>query len=232
MPSFAAALMVFVLLHVGVSATGLRALIVGKTGERAYLALFSLASAAALVWMIFAFAALREDAANPYNQALYVAPAWGRYAAQALTLLAFLLVVPGLLTPGPTTVGMEGALARGAEAKGVHRITRHPFLWGVALWALGHLFANGERYALMLFGAFGVLALFGTRSIDRKRAARDPEGWAAYTVQTSNIPFAAIVQGRNRFSLGEIWWKWAAALVVYAAFAYAHQWIVGAPAIP
>ena len=48
------------------------------------------------------------------------------------------------------------------------RITRHPFLWGMALWGAKHLLVNGERFAVMLFGALALMAIFGARSIDRK----------------------------------------------------------------
>ena len=49
------------------------------------------------------------------------------------------------------------------------RITRHPFLWGVAVWACGHLLVNGRRPSFILFGSLLVLAIFGTYSIDAKR---------------------------------------------------------------
>jgi uncharacterized membrane protein len=231
MSSFAWALAAFVLLHVGVSATGLRAALVRRLGEGPYRGLFALASAAALVWMIVAFGQMRADPGDPLNALIWAPPPWGRHAAQGLVLLAFLLAVPGLLTPGPTTAGLEGRLGDDA-AKGVLRITRHPFLWGVALWAAGHLLANGERYSVMLFGALGLMALLGTRSIDRKGRARSPEAWSRFAAVTSNIPWAAIVQGRNRLVFQEIWWKLAVALMVYAALAYAHVWLVGAPAAP
>jgi uncharacterized membrane protein len=231
MPGFVWALGGFVLLHVGISATGMRAALVRRLGEGPYRGLFALASAALLVWMIVTFGQVRADPADLLNQALWTPPAWGRHAAQGLTLLAFLLAVPGLLTPGPTTAGMERRTGEEA-AKGVLRITRHPFLWGVALWAAGHLLANGERYSVMLFGALGAMSLLGTRSIDRKGAARAPEAWARFKAVSSNVPFAAIVQGRNRLVLREIWWKWAVALIVYAATAYFHLYLVGVAATP
>jgi uncharacterized membrane protein len=232
MTNFTWALAAFVLLHVGVAATGLRAAIVGRIGERPYRGLFSLASAGALIWLIVAFGEMRRDPYDPLNSLLWAPPDWSRYTGQALVLLGFLLGVTGLFTPGPTLAGFEGALAREAPAKGVLRITRHPFLWGVALWAAGHLFANGERYSAMLFGALGLMALFGTRSIDRKRAATDPEGWSKFAAITSNAPFAAIAQKRNRLVLSEMSWRPFVALAAFAAVAYAHQWLVGVAAVP
>jgi uncharacterized membrane protein len=232
MAGFPLALAAFVLLHIGVSATGLRGLLVRRIGEGPFRGLFALASAGALAWMIWAYAQMRADPFDGLNAALWAPPAWGRYAAQALMIISFLFVVVGLTTPGPTLAGAEKLLAKDEPARGVLRITRHPFLWGVAIWAVAHLLANGERFAVMLFGALGLMVLLGTRSIDRKGAARDPEGWARFAAVTSNIPFAAIVQGRNRLALGEMWWRMALALAAYAGFAYVHQWVIGVPAVP
>ncbi|MBI1251590.1 MAG: NnrU family protein [Alphaproteobacteria bacterium] len=232
MPAFAIALGSFIFLHVGVSATGLRAALTKSMGEGIYRGAFSLASAAVLVWVVVAYGDVREDPLEPLNSLLYLPPAWGRHAAQGLMLLAFLLGVTGLLTPGPTQVGFEGALNREEPAKGVLRITRHPFLWSVAIWATGHLLANGERAAVMLFGGLGLMVLFGTRSIDRKGAARNPEGWAKFAAVTSNIPFAAILQGRNRLAIGEMWWRVLVAAVAYLGVAWAHGAVFGVPAVP
>jgi uncharacterized membrane protein len=231
MPIFVWALAAFILLHVGVSATGIRGQLVGRIGEGPYRGLFALASIAVFVWMIFAFNQMRADPYEPLNSEVYAAPAWGRYVAQTLVLLGFVLGVTGLLTPGPTTAGMEGSLAKENPAHGVLRITRHPFLWGVALWSLGHLFANGERFAIMLFGGLGLMVLFGTRSIDRKSQARNPEGWARFAAVTSNVPFAAIVQGRNKLVLSELAWRPFVALALFGAAAWAHG-ALGRPVFP
>ena len=114
-------------------------------------------------------------------------------------------------------------------AHGILRITRHPFLWGVALWSAGHLLVNGERFAVMLFGALGLMVLFGTRSIDRKGRARDPDGWGRFEQVSSNVPFAAIAQGRNNLRFGEMGWRVLAGLAVVALLAWAHPMLFGTP---
>jgi uncharacterized membrane protein len=230
MNGFAWALAAFVLLHVGVSATGLRTTLVKAIGEWPYRALFSLASLALLVWLINGYGEMRDDPFDPLNHALWLPPDWLRWPAYVLVALGLTLVVTGLFTPGPTLAGYEKrGLAAAEPARGVLRITRHPFLWGVALWAAGHLLVNGERFAVMLFGALGLMVIFGARSIDRKGQARDPEGWARFEDVTSNLPFAAITQGRNTLKLGEIGWRLAVALLAVAALAWAHPMLFGVP---
>lgn len=231
MSSFTLALAAFVGLHIGVSATPLRAAIVARIGERAYRGLFALASIAALIWLIVAVRAVMGDLDDPLQAPVWAPPAWGRHATQGLVLLAFLCAGSGVLTPGPTTVGFEGALAKTDAARGVLRITRHPFLWGVAIWAGAHLLVNGAAYQVMLFGSLGLMALYGTRSIDRKSAARDPEAWARFADATSNVPFVAIAQGRNRLVFSELWLRLLAAVALYALAAAIHTWL-GRPVFP
>lgn len=231
MNAFAWALAGFVLIHVGVLATGLRAALVGRIGERAYRALFALASLALLVWLIQSYGAMRGDPFDPLNEALWAPPEWLRWPAYALIMLGLTLAFAGLFTPGPTLAGYEArGLAAAEPARGVLRITRHPFLWGAALWAVGHLLVNGERFAVMLFGALGLMVVFGARSIDRKGRARDPVAWARFEDVTSNVPFAAIAQGRNTLKLGEIGWRGVVAIAIVVVIALGHERLFGAPA--
>jgi uncharacterized membrane protein len=228
MNAFAWALVGFVSLHVGVSATGLRARLVGGIGEGPYRIAFSLASLALLLWLIHGYGAMRADPFDPLNEALWLPPTWLHWPGIALVAFGLTLATAGVLTPGPTYAGFEKkSLTQAEPARGVLRITRHPFLWGVALWAAGHLMVNGERFAVMLFGVLGVMVLLGARSIDRKGRTRDPEAWARFEGVTSNAPFAAIAQGRNRLELGELGWRALAGVAVAAGVALGHEMAFG-----
>jgi uncharacterized membrane protein len=105
MNEFAWALAGFVLIHVGISATGLRAALVRTIGEWPYRALFSLASLALLVWMIRGFGEMRADPFDPLNQEVWLPPDWLRWPAYALIVLGLTLAFAGLFTPGPTLAG-------------------------------------------------------------------------------------------------------------------------------
>jgi uncharacterized membrane protein len=225
---FSLALISFVLIHVGISATGLRAKLVGQIGEWPYRGLFSLASAVLLTAMILGFGQMRADPFDPLNQALWAPPDWLRWPAYVLVLFGLSLAGAGLFTPGPTLAGYEKkGLAMAEPARGVLRITRHPFLWGVALWGVGHLLVNGERFAVMLFGALALMSVFGARSIDRKGAARDRVAWAKFAEVTSSVPFMAITQGRNRLDLAEIGWRGLAGIAIAVAIALFHRQAFG-----
>jgi uncharacterized membrane protein len=229
MIGLAAAAAVFLLIHFVISGTRLRDAIVGVIGQGPYMGLFSLASVAALTWTGFAYGAARHGP-DPVFWAATPATKWIQLG---VTLLAFLLAVPGLLTPNPTSVRQEGALDRPDVAKGMVRITRHPFLTGVALWAAGHLLVNGDLASLILFGALLVLSVFGTTSIDAKRRRALGEKWDAFARQTSATPFLAIAQGRQTLNLGEIgWWRIALALAIWAVLVWAHPMLFGVSPLP
>jgi uncharacterized membrane protein len=135
MVSLIAAAVFFDGIHFFVSGTALRGKIVGIIGERRFQGLFSLMSLIGIVWL-----------SRAYGQAQYV-PLWGeipalRPVALGAMLIAFLFVVLAFTTPNPTAVGGEALLAGKEPARGIQRITRHPFLWGVVLWSFTHMLLN------------------------------------------------------------------------------------------
>lgn len=230
MSNLLAAAAFFVLLHLLVSGTRTRDALTGRIGQGPYMGLFSLASVAGLIWLGFAFGQGRDEA---WNLTYWEAGPATRSIQFGLQLLAFVMIVIGLATPNPTAVRQEAVLDRPDAAKGMLRITRHPFLWGVTLWALGHLLVNGDRASIVLFGSMFVLGVFGTVSIDAKRKRALGPTWDAFAAQTSNVPFAAILSGRQRFDVGEIgWWKILLGVAVWAALTWAHPFLFGAPALP
>lgn len=224
MESLIAAVLFFLGLHVLVSGTRLRDGLVARLGERRYLALFSLVSLGGVAWMVHAYGRLRLPALTALDE-------W-RPAAALLMGVATLLVVLGLAARAPTAVGGEALLDRPDPAHGVHRVTRHPFLWGIALWAATHAVFNPQPASLWFFGGFLALALVGPLLIDAKRARRFGERWARYQAVTSNLPFAAIVAGRNRLAWREFRpLPLAIAAAVFAALVLLHPWLFGVPAL-
>jgi uncharacterized membrane protein len=192
--------------------------------------LFSLASIACLVWLGFAFGAARHAAGN---SVIWGAEPITRDIQLVLQLAAFLLAVPGLATPNPTAVRMQGVLEKPDAIRGMLRITRHPFLWGVAIWAAGHILVNGNATALIFFGGLLLLALFGTASIDAKRKRVLGASWDAFAARTSNVPFAAILAGRQKLAVMEIgWWRIALALALYFAMLAVHSRAFGVSPLP
>jgi uncharacterized membrane protein len=218
----------FLLIHFAVSGTRLRDTLVARLGEGPYRGVFALASLIGLGWMIYAYG--HAPTVRLWDQVLGLRP-----IALVLVFFAFLFVVIGLATPSPTQVGMESKLAEGTDiARGMVRITRHPFLWGVALWALVHVVVNGDLASLVLFGSLLLLALGGTVAIDAKRRRRFGNGWAQFARTTSSLPFAAILSGRNCIgsALSEIGIvRPLVAVLAYALIFCFHGRFFGAPLV-
>lgn len=218
----------FLGLHLWVSGTPLRDRLVARLGEGAYLGLFSLASAGVLAWMLLAYGSARSGFEGPVWWAAVPAT---RHLQLVLTFIAFQLVVAGLMTRNPGAVGQTGALRDEDPVRGVLRITRHPFLWGVGIWAAGHLMVNGDLISLILFGTLGLLALGGAASIDAKRRRTHGEAWAAFEARTSFVPFAAMAAGRQSFQPREVALQALVAAAAWAAAILAHPMIAGVSAL-
>jgi uncharacterized membrane protein len=225
-----AAAAVFLGIHLLISGTRLRDAIVRVIGEGPYMGLFSLASLGAIAWLCFAY---NMAQASGENRALYDLGQGVHDAGIAVVFLAFIIGVPGLMMPNPASVMQEGAAAKEGTVRGILRVTRHPFLWGVAIWAAFHLAANGDLASVVLFGTFLVLSILGTASIDAKRRRKMGAQWEAFAAKTSNIPFGAILTGRNSFKLGEyLDWRFFLAVLIFAVVLFGHAKVIGVSPFP
>ena len=217
MTTLVVATLVFLATHF-VTSTPLRPALVNALGEWPYRGLYSLVALVTLGWMIWAYAgAPREQL-------------WSGFKGIAVVLMPFAFV---LLACGywrnPTMVGAEKLLKSEDPARGIIRITRHPIMWGIMLWAAAHILARGDLRALVFFGGFLALALFGTLAMEARKKY-NPD-WPRFAAVTSHVPFVAIAQGRNRIDWREIGWtRPAIGLAAFAIFFLAHPWLFGARA--
>jgi uncharacterized membrane protein len=207
--------------HLGIASTSLRGQLVARVGEGLYRGLYSLLALMAIIWLVSAW------------QAAPVVQLWEggpgvRHLAAALMPLAFLLVVCAVTAPNPTVVGQRPDPDAASPAVGITRVTRHPFMWGVALWALLHLAANGDEASVIFFGSIAALALVGTVLIDARRTRDNAPGWGVFLQATSNLPFAAILERRQKLRPGEIGlWRVALALGLYVILFWLHPHLFG-----
>ena len=224
MLSLVLAALFFAGIHLGIAGTAIRDRAIGLLGKNGYMAAFAVASLIGLGWLVAA-----------YNRAPYLITwgmlEWWKPIVIILMLPATLLVVFGLTTPNPTSVAQEGTL--GQPPRGIVRVTRHPFLTGVGLWALLHLIGNGDVASLVFFATWAIVALAGTVSIDAKRRRLLGAAWEPFAAQTSIVPFAAIAARRNRVTPREIGiWRWGLALLVYALMLGGHAQVIGVSPFP
>ena len=198
------------------TSTPLRPVLVKALGEWPYRGLYSLVALGALVWMSWAYASAPRE------------PLWTglRFLPVIVVPFAFVLLVCGYWR-NPTMVGADKLLKSADPARGVIRITRHPLMWALMLWSAAHIVARGDLKSIVFFGGFFILAALGTILMDARKKS-NPD-WARFAAVTSNVPFVAVAQGRNRIVWREIGWlRPLIGLGLFAAFFAAHGWLFGA----
>lgn len=224
--SLALAVAVFVGGHFILSSLTVRRPLSEALGENLFRGLYSLVALASLVWVIAAYRAA------PYRELWSVGPQL-LHVPLLLMPLSCVLVVAGLSTRSVTMVGGELMAGDPDPVSGITTITRHPFLWGIALWALSHLAANGDMAGLVLFGGMTLLSLGGMAHIDYRRSVTLGSNWGPIAMTTSAIPFLAALQGRRNIDWRGIGWsRLVAGLVLYILLPFLHPWIAGVPIAP
>jgi uncharacterized membrane protein len=128
---------------------------------------------------------------------------------------------------------MQGALDAPDPAKGVLAITRHPVMWGVALWALAHLTSQPNIRGLLFFGSLALVALVGSWLQQWRKAQLLGEKWRRFEDASSFWPFAALLAGRARLRPADIGMRTLIiALILWSAMLHFHSTLIGIPALP
>jgi len=183
----------FALTHIGMSHGKIRRRLIQKLGGQPFRGLYSLVSFLTLGGAIWVFAGHRN-----LGPLLWQTPAWLYPILYLLMLLGLMLFVMSFVTPSPISM-----VAKSMIPKGVLRVTRHPMNMGLAAFGLSHMLANGSLGDLFFFGSIFVVGFFGAYHQDRRKADEQGHSLEAFRKQTSILPFAAILQGRNHLKLEE-----------------------------
>lgn len=212
---------VFLVSHLGLSSAAVRSRLVRRIGEKGFQGLYALIALLALGAMIAAYI-------QASHHVYWWPPGPGvRHLPLLVMPVALLLVVGGVMTPNPSAVGMENQLDQPEPARGVLRITRHPVMWGVVLWAAVHMLANGDLASLLFFGGLLLTALLGSLHLDRRMAADQGERWQRFTAVTSYVPFAAILSGRQTVHWAELRRPAAWGLGILIVLLLLHPYLFG-----
>ena len=222
----ALACLLFIASHLVLSARPIRNPLVAKYGLYPYQGIYSVVVTAAMAWMVLAW----PDA--PFVP-LWDTPLWTRWVPLLGMPVVMVFLVAGYTTPSPTIATMEGVMHGPDAVRGIVKVTRHPANLSMAAWGALHLVANGDLRSLVVMGSVVVLGVLGSIHIDLRRAKDYGEPWRRFEQETSLVPFAAILRGRQRVTLAEIgWWRIAAGLGGYGMWLYLHGWVIGADVWP
>jgi uncharacterized membrane protein len=199
-----------------------RGALVARLGRGPFLGVYSILVAIAFLWMNMAYIRAPVIEIWPHTMT-------AKAIAWFVMIFASVFLVCGAATANPTAVGGE----RITEPRGIFKVTRHPILWAVALWALAHMGTTGDVASQVFFGGLALLSLGGMAHIDAKKRAENPERFARLAAATSAIPFAALAAGRTRVTLAEIGWpRLLAGLALYLILLYGHEWAIGIVVAP
>ena len=141
----------------------LREQMVLRFGLNAWRGVYSLASLAGLVLIIWGYGLARSE-----PQVIWTPPLWTRDLALVLTWIAF-IQFPAASIPFNHFKQFLG----------------HPMYAGLRLWAFAHLLANGRIEDILLFGAFlvwGILGYASCRRRDRRMGITYPSGEVGKTL--------------------------------------------------
>jgi uncharacterized membrane protein len=185
--------------HVVLASGRVRSALVGRLGEWGFMLIFSLVAALSFAALVSYYAAHRFE--GPAGPSLGTVPAlrWtllGVVAAGVVLITAALAVYPR----SPMALFNE----RVRSARGLDRVTRHPFFVGVTLLGAAHALLATRLVGTVAMGGLAVFALVGGWHQDRKLLRLRGEPYGAYVAATSGIPFAAIVAGRQRLVWREL----------------------------
>lgn len=213
---------VFMLVTHFSASTPARPWFVARWGEAAWMGVYSLVSFAAFGWMVAAWRAA------PVTW-LFTPTMGARHAAMGLDWLGVVFVVGSQVSPNAMAIGKQRAMSAAGEV-GLLRVTRHPMLWGTALWSFAHMLANPDVASWWLFGGVAALSLLGMPLQDAKKRRDLPDTFPAYAARTSVVPFVAMARGLQPASPDA---GMAVALVGGTALTgllvAVHPWLAGVP---
>jgi len=143
--------------------------------------------------------------------------------------IATVLALPAMVLFAGSVMGNPALATPGAEAraraapKGVFIITRHPMMWGFALWAVSHIVLHWSWRTTITATSVGILALIGSRLQDHKKRALMGEAWEEWETKTSFWPKLSGFAKAGALA-------WSAGLILFVFLTWLHAPIGGIPA--
>ncbi|AWZ18881.1 NnrU family protein [Roseovarius sp. TM1035] len=190
-----------------------KAWLVERLGPRGFTLGYSLLSLGVLAWVIGA------AGRAPFVPLWDWAP-WQGYVTLGVMLAVCIILALAIGRPNPFSFGGANNARFDPERPGIVRVTRHPMLVALALWALGHLLANGDLAHVILFGSFAGFAILGAVLIDRRKRRIMGAEWL-------RLDHARRRAGMAPQSGGVALVRGILGLFLYAALLAAHPHLVG-----
>lgn len=212
---YALAFAAFFLTHSVPLRPSLRPWLQARLGRAGFTFGYSFLSLAVLTWLIAA------AGRAPFVLVWHWEP-WQNHLVLAAMLPVCLILGLAIARPNPFSFG--GAHNDGFDPArpGIMRLTRHPLLLAMAIWAGAHALANGDLAHVILFSTFAGFALLGMSLVDRRRRRAMGESWNRLDHarhQAPALPPPVSWTGTAlRLGLG---------VALYLALLWLHPWLFG-----
>ena len=166
-----------------------------------------------LVFLVLTQALLFRTMSSVHLERLDMRPVF-QYFLVAAVLFA------GSFIRNPSLPGVPSALAAQTPS-GVFKATRHPMMWGFALWGVGHILVAPRIDNFIFAGSLIFLALVGSKAQEIKKRSLMGGQWAQWLSRTHFVVRPAALL---RAGIG----PWVAGILIWTIATWAHPyWGVG-----
>ena len=217
---FIAAFAIFFISHSIPIRPPVKTWLVSRIGSTAFSILYSAMSLAILWWLIVA------SGRAPFVQLWPWAP-WQSELTIGLMLLDCLILAFTVAKPNPFSFGGAANHKFDPDHAGIVRLTRHPLLVVLALWALAHVIPNGDLAHVVLFGSFATFAAFGGRLVDRRRRREMGADWEQLLARVHRAPLLT-----KPNSYGEVFVRFILGAGLFLSLIWLHPSIIGVTPLP
>ncbi len=160
----------------------------GRLGERGFQITYSIVAIATFIMVVQAGRGMPPE--PPY----WVVDDPLGIVTSLIVLFASRLCI-GSLIGNPALPAPHAARDAAATPRGVFAITRHPMMWGFALWAFAHVLVMPTTAQIILSATIIFLALVGSAGQDVKKARLMGDAWRQWAARTSFVPYTRQVGG-------------------------------------
>lgn len=217
---YAAAFTAFFLTHALPIRPPLRPWLVARLGPQGFGLAYSALSLAVLAWLIGA-------AGRAPFVPLWPWASWQLHVPLAAMLPVCLILAMAIGRPNPFSFGGARNEAFDPARPGVVRLTRHPLLLALAIWATAHVVPNGDLAHVLLFGTFAVFALVGGRLVARRKHREMGADWARLDAARKAAPLPPPPRSWPAFGL-----RLALGAALYFGLLWLHPWLFGVSPLP
>lgn len=215
---FALAFGVFLLSHSLPVRPPLRPWLRARLGPGGFTLAYSALSLAVLVWLIGA-------AGRAPHLPMWDWAPWQLHVPLIVMLPVCLILALAVARPNPFSFGGARNDRFDPARPGIVRLTRHPLLLALVLWAAAHVVPNGDLAHVILFGSFALFALLGGRLVDRRKQGELGADWQRLRAGIASAPLVQAVTVEGGLRLG-------AGLGLYGLLLWLHPFFFGVSPMP